>query len=274
MEALMPRARSATPCALALCALALTQTGCGSSATPKPSSGLRGHAPAAAVTAARAWTRAVATGKCAVIAQLNYIPLLPARCRALLRSTPAPMLVAVAEYGPVLVTDLKLSTGGRAAAIFLLDGVEGWRFASTIGTRRPIDGTHPLNERVAAAMLARVLPALAKGSCTKVASDFLAPSPASVKRSAAKPRARRQRAAVPTAANCFGLTGTRFQKLLKEGMGSPVLLGANARVAFYRLDTGTGLTHPYTLFVLAQDEAPILFRVFIDVPRAAALTKP
>jgi hypothetical protein len=262
--------RISTPCLIALCTLVLA-TGCGSSAKPAGGPADVVSAPHGAVQAAKVWAQAVGTGDCATLSRLSFAPLSKLRCRALLAALPAPTVEGVAQYGPVILADVTLLTGRQAAAVFMRRGT-GWAFTNAIPTGRRIVGTRPLDSGAALAMLARVLPAIAKGSCTTVANDFQAATLKPAKASA-QPASSTLRPETPTAANCFDLNGSSFQTRLQHGMSAPTALGANARIAFYTIGTGRGLRYPTILSVLELHHTPLFFREYISSERLPGATR-
>ncbi len=241
--------------------LALAVAGCGgmrhaSTAPTAPAPGPLTRVPAspAAVTVAKAWAAAAAARDCAAMSKTALFPIAPARCQAIAGSFPAPQVMRVGTWGVASVADLLLGTGKRSAAVFVLDGARGWRFTNEIATGQPLVGTRPVGAAGARAMLAQVSRAIAQGSCTSVASDFLI---STVVHTTAAHGARRL-----TPANCYGIAGGAFQKLARTRIDSVAALGGTARVTFYREVVGPGKGRAFVVELIFADGTPFYFTQF------------
>jgi hypothetical protein len=97
-------------------------------------------------------------------------------------------------------------------------------------------------------MLGHVLGAIAAGSCTALATDFLADL---VKTRHGTPAA--------NPGNCFGRNGTPFQRLVRAGMSAVTPLGGTARVTFFRVGIGAARVDAFIFVVVNQARTPRLF---------------
>lgn len=245
-------ARVAAMAGLAIGAL----TGCGSSSASSTSSAAPAtvNTPPAALRAVRGWQRAVNSGNCPGLVRVALPGLTAARCRALMRAYAGPEVERVAAYGRAAVADIVLLTAGtRAAAVFIDTHGLGWRFANMLFTGHAVVGTAPTTLAAGAAMLERVLPAIARGSCTAVAQDFLA----STLKSAHAPGPNAP--GLPNPANCYHRNGSGLQRQLRLGGAMVSPIGGNSRLAFYRVATGRGHGVQFLFSVVTGGGRPLLF---------------
>jgi hypothetical protein len=113
---------------------------------------------------------------------------------------------------------------------------------------KPVIDTPEGSPAAGAALIGRVLPAIASGNCSKVAGDFPSTKTASSTR---------------TPANCFGHDGTPLQKLLKQGIGSVKSLGGNARVEFFQVEVGPkGTPRTFVVELFKQKGALRIYGAF------------
>jgi hypothetical protein len=261
--------RFSTPRLMAIAAVLVTLAGCGGSSSKSSSSAsstpggktASGQVSGGLAAAAATWAQAVAAKDCAGIARAALAAKFPAAsCQALETAASKLTVGRVAAYGDGGAVDLSLGSGKRGAAIFVRSRDRGWRYLALIGTARQIIGTHAPDPKQGEAVVARVLKAIAAGSCKSVAKDFPVFKSKTNKR---KP------------ANCFAYNGTPFQMLIKQGLGSARSTGGNARLAFYRVGLGKNHAHQFTVILLTVTGTPRFRGAFaVARPLSAATKKP
>ena len=210
--------------------------------------------PPAALRAVRGWQRAVNSGNCPALVRIALPGMTSARCQTLMRAYAGPVLDRVAAYGRAAVADIVLlSAGTRAAAIFIDAQGLGWRFANMLFTGHAVVGTAPTTLAAGTAMIGRVLPGIARGSCTAVAQDFLA----STLKSAHAPGTNAPER--PNPANCYHRNGSELQRQLRLGGAFVSPIGGDSRLAFYRVDTGRDHGVQFLFLVVTAGNRPLLF---------------